>query len=126
MCHLVMQAAAGQDGESWRSSQDGPEAANSYRDSIKAEYTTAGVKAADPMLQVGSKAYDEQQQMEQIDKLLQEEQVCSWESVCLDACCVLPAKQSEETTIQSDQLSVIVSGTFLRHCLSAANVWGLH
>ena len=83
-----MQAAAGQDGDSWRSSQDGPGAAGSYQDSIKAEYTTAGNRGADPMLQVGSEAYDEQQQMEQINKLLQDEQVCTWELFCLDACSV--------------------------------------
>lgn len=77
-----MQAAAGQEGESWRSSQDGPGAADSYQDSIKAEYTTAGGRAAEPMLQVGSEAYDEQQQMDQINKLLQEEQVRTWEFVC--------------------------------------------
>lgn len=83
----MLQAAAGQDGESWRSSQDGPGVAGSYQDSIKAEYTTAGDRAADPMLQVGSEGYDEQQQMEQINKLLQEEQVCTGELALLDACC---------------------------------------
>lgn len=77
-----MQAAAGQDGETWRSSQDGPGAAGSYKDSIKAEYTSAGNRATDPVLQVGSEAYDEQQQMEQINKLLQEEQV----GICLLGC----------------------------------------
>lgn len=71
----MMQAAASQGAESWGSSRDGP--AGSYQDSIKAEYPTADSRGADSMLEVGSEAYDEQQQMDQINKLLQEEQVCT-------------------------------------------------
>ena len=78
-----MQAAAGQGVESWGGSKDGP--AGSFQDGIKAEYMTADGRGADPVLQVGSEAYDEQQQMEQINKLLQEEQVCTGLFVCLDA-----------------------------------------
>lgn len=78
-----MQAAAGQGAESWGNSKSGP--SGSYQDSIKAEYMTADSKGADPMLQVGSEAYDEQQRMEEMNKLLQEEQVCTGLLVCLDA-----------------------------------------
>lgn len=67
-----MQAVASQGAESW-SSRDGP--ATSYQDSIKAQYAAVEGRPADPMLELGSEAYDEQQQMEQINKLLQEEQV---------------------------------------------------
>ena len=67
-----MQAAAGQAGEV---SNYG--LAGNYQDSIKAEYVTADGRSADPMLQVESEAYDEQQQMEQINKILQEQQVCT-------------------------------------------------
>lgn len=79
----MIQVAAGQGAESWGNSKDGP--AGSYQDNIKAEYMTADSRGADPMLQEGSEAYDEQQQMEQINKLLQEEQVCTGLFVCLDA-----------------------------------------
>ena len=67
-----MQAAAGQGEEV---SNDG--LAGNYHDSIKAEYVTADGRGADPMLPVESEAYDEQQQMEQINKILQEQQVCT-------------------------------------------------
>lgn len=73
--------AASQGVESWGTSQDGP-AANQH-DSIKAGYMTTDAKGVDSRLEAGSEAYDEQQQTDQINKLLQEEQVCIGFSVCM-------------------------------------------
>ena len=70
-----MQAATSQGAEPWRSG-DGP--ATSDQDSIKAQYAAVEGKLAESMLELGSEAYDEQQQMEQLNKLLHEEQVWSW------------------------------------------------
>lgn len=108
-----MQAAAGQGVESWGSSKGGP--AGSYQDSIKAEYVTADSRGADSMLQVGSEAYDEHQQMEQINKLLHEEQVCTGLFVCLDA--HLSCIQQMETAMHVVQLTVMTSSTSLRQVL---------
>ena len=79
-----MQATASQGSESWRASLDGPAA--SYQDSIKAQYAVAEHRGADSMLEGGSEAFDEQQQMEQLNKLLQEEQVCSSMTFASGAC----------------------------------------
>ncbi|KAL3142838.1 hypothetical protein ABBQ38_003131 [Trebouxia sp. C0009 RCD-2024] len=65
--------AASQGVDSWGTSRDGPVA--NYQDSIKAGYLTTDAKGVDSRLEAGSEAYDEQQQMDQINKLLQEEQV---------------------------------------------------
>ena len=69
--------------ESWR---EGP--AGNYQDSIKAGYLTADAKGVDSRLEAASEAYDEQQQMDQINKLLQEEQVCIVFGVCVSRVCV--------------------------------------
>ena len=70
--------AASQGVDSW---QEGP--AGNHQDSIKAGYLTADVKGVDSRLEAGSEAYDEQQQMDQINKLLQDEQVCIECLVCV-------------------------------------------
>jgi len=67
-----LQASASVGSESERSLSEG--AANSYQDSIKAQYQSGEAKRADN----GVEAFDEQQhqhQQEQLHKLLQDEQV---------------------------------------------------
>ena len=105
---LVMQAAAFQGGES---SKDG--LTGSYQDSIKAEYMTADGRGADPMLQPAGQAYDEQQQKEQINKLLQEEQVCTGPFCLLERLLYLHPTYLMEMRLQSCQLTLMTSNTSL-------------
>lgn len=81
MAMLLVLQAASQGVDSWGTSRDGPVA--NYQDSIKAGYLTTDAKGVDSRLEAGSEAYDEQQQMDQINKLLQEEQVCTGSSMCM-------------------------------------------